>query len=82
MASSKGNTMSYEDLVKINHDVEEWCNKHFPGKSDEDFKRMAKSADVEYLDMLGAIDICPGDIDRANAAWDRFQYLARSAIDG
>ena len=71
--------MKYEDRKNINNAVETWCENHFPKYTDSDFKRMAKSADIEFLTLCGDCGFMT--LDEQNTAWDRFQYLAESAID-
>lgn len=72
--------MEYERLSLINLLVDQWCDKHFPECTDEDFKRMAKSADIEFLKLCGECRF--KHLDEQNAAWDRFKYLAECALDG
>ena len=72
--------MEYEHLSLINLLVDRWCDKHFPKYTDEDFKRMAKSADIEFLQLCGECGF--KSLDEQNAAWNRFSYLAECAIDG
>ena len=73
-------TLPYLTVQQINRAVEKWCDKHFPKYTDEDFARMARSADIEFLQLCGECGF--KNLDEQNAAWDRFSYLAESAIDG
>ena len=79
IAELEKDEMEYEKLQLINMLVDRWCNEHFPKYTDDDFKRMAKSADIEFLQLCGECGFMK--FDDQNAAWERFQYLAESAID-
>ena len=72
--------LPYLNVQQINRAVEKWCDKHFPKYTDEDFKRMATSADIEFLQLCGECGF--KSLDEQNAAWDRFKYLSECALDG
>lgn len=78
--STEKTALPYLNVQYVNCTVEKWCDEHFPKYTDEDFKRMAKSADVEFLQLCGECGF--KSLDEQNAAWDRFSYLAECALDG